>query len=355
MNYLKLLFFSVLFCTALRAGAFVYADNQQLISNTDSLRVVLPVTIDYDNKIVTPFVNIKVNGKLVKVVFDTGSSGLRILSGALHNLMPDSSVARVSYTYGDNVHSLGIRGVVVKAEISFENLKTLSPVNIMSIDSTRYGRHEAWTATGDSAVIHSNHFRDCAAIMGVGLRGRLKSGAVVSPLRQIPGNGKFIIMFPAYGNTKGAVIINPTPADETGFVYFQLPAGEPGVVLPGHGWPDNQLPGCIAINDAMEYLPTMLDTGNPDIQIFSPDYERERAVPPRNYITMQIGGARDTTVVKTGFNIGDDRVRGKDFIYMTNTTKEKRLVFGMRFFFEFDVLYDQQNGIVGIRKKLHKK
>jgi hypothetical protein len=318
----------------------------------DSLRAVLTVTINYDDKMVTPFVDVTVNCKLFKTVFDTGSTGLRMMEGALPPEPADTLNQRVSYTYGDNVHKLSLKGKVRKVQVAFDKLNTLSTVGIMCIDSTRYTPTGSWIATGDSAIIRSNHFRNCSAILGVGLRKTARLSGVISPLSQLPGNGKFIVMFPGYGGTKGSVIINPSPADEAGFVYFQLPQGK--ATPNGSGWLDNQLPGCISVTGETACLPTLLDSGNPDIQVFSHNFIGQHSVPSGNYITMRVGGLKDSIFVKTGFNVGDQRSRGKDLVYLDESPKEPRMVFGIRFFFEFDVLYDQQNGIIGIRKKSNK-
>jgi hypothetical protein len=78
-------------------------------STPDSLRVILPVTISYDNNEATPFVNVTVNHKQFKAIFDTGSNGLRIMSGALNIPTPDSTARRISYTYGEKPHNLNLR------------------------------------------------------------------------------------------------------------------------------------------------------------------------------------------------------------------------------------------------------
>jgi hypothetical protein len=225
----------------------------------------------------------------------------------------------------------------------------------MSIDSARYGSLNNWISTGDSAVISSNHFRNCSAILGVGLRGVAKPGSVISPLRQLPGNGEFIVMFPDYGGKKGSVIINPTAGDEQGFIYFKLSPGKGIGPVGSTGWLDNQIPGCISVNSGTDCLPTLLDTGNPDIQIFSNEFVKNQSVPSLSYISLSVGNPHDSAFIKTDFTVGEHRERGKDFVYLCNTEKEPKNTFGIRFFFEFDVLYDQQNGIIGIRKKLHKK
>ena len=81
MKYFKPLLFSLL--PILPAITHLPGNGQPGRLPPDSLRMVLPLSIDYDGHIVTPFVNITVNGKLFKTVFDTGSSGLRMMNGAL--------------------------------------------------------------------------------------------------------------------------------------------------------------------------------------------------------------------------------------------------------------------------------
>jgi len=352
MKYFKPLLFILL--PILPAITHLPGNPQPCILPADSLRMVLPLSIDYDGHIVTPFVNITVNGKLFKTVFDTGSSGLRMMNGALPAAPGDTLSQRVSYSYGDAIQKLSLRGKVRKAEVAFDKLRTPLPISIMCIDSAKYNPGSDWIATGDSAVIRSNHFRNCSAIMGVGLRNRDRSAGVVSPLSQAPGNGKFIVMFPGYGGTKGSVIINPAPADEAGFIYFKLAPGKAVNTGYGNGWRDNELPGCITINNSSACLPTLLDSGNPDIKVFSNEFTGRQAVPSRNYVTLRIGATNDTAFIQTSFFTGDEKLEGRDRVYLDAGPNEPKMIFGVRFFFEFDVLYDQQNGIIGIRKKLHR-
>jgi hypothetical protein len=324
---------------------------QQTLPAADSLRVVLPVDIKYDDRIVTPYVNVTVNGKLLKAVFDTGSSGLRMLKGAFIMSPGDTLDKRVTYVYGDNAHKMSLKGKVRTAEVSFDKLKTSSAISIMCIDSAKYGPRADWIATGDSAVIRSNHFRGCSAIMGVGLRRGARLKGVESPLDQVPGNGKFIVLFPGYGGEKGSVIINPSPLDESGFMYFRLMPEQ----APNKGWMDNKLQGCVSVNTATVCLPVLLDSGNPDFQVFSSANSGSHAIPPRNYVTLRVSGLADSVFAETGFNVSDARLTGKDYVYLEEADKEQKMVFGIGFFFRFDVLYDQQNGIIGIRKKLKRK
>jgi hypothetical protein len=86
----------------------------------DSLRVVVSVNINYDDNMVTPFVNVMINGRLFKAVFDTGSAWFRIMEGVLTAEQNATSSQRVYYTYGNNIHKLSLKGKVRKVQLSFD-------------------------------------------------------------------------------------------------------------------------------------------------------------------------------------------------------------------------------------------
>src|SRR5476651_775303 len=103
----------------------------------ESLRDEIPITISYANNRVTPIIEINIDHQTYQAVFDTGSSGLRILSGAVTGHTIDSIGQRVSYTYGDGAKAINLRGKVMAATMTFGNSKTSAPIRLMSIDSLR--------------------------------------------------------------------------------------------------------------------------------------------------------------------------------------------------------------------------
>jgi hypothetical protein len=60
---------------------------------TDSLRTEVALKIVYNNNFVTPAVDVFINERKVEAVFDSGSYGLRVLSGILKKERSDSTGA----------------------------------------------------------------------------------------------------------------------------------------------------------------------------------------------------------------------------------------------------------------------
>ncbi len=313
-------------------------------------RTEVPLRIVYDGHMVTPVVEVYVNGQKVEAIFDSGSSGLRMLGGALKDGATDSIGVRTSDDYGVGERMLGVRGRVVAANLRMGGLSSDQPIRIMCIDSARYGGPGVlWGSTGDSARIESNHFRSLSAIMGVGMRLKNDGSGVANPLAQLPGNGKYIIRFPHFGGTKGKLIINPDSADVEGFILFKLEKGKAQLPNGDSSWLDNQLSGCVIVNGGSDCQHTLLDTGTPDVHVYSKDFSETVSVGGGNHVTLVVDGGSES--VTTSFLVGRERQDGKDFVYLDEVKGAGKNIFGTRFFFDFDVLYDQVNGVIGVRRK----
>lgn len=331
---------------------FSYQTFKPSYTGAEDLREEVPLSINYDKKIITPVIEFRINNKSYNAVFDTGSSGIRIIGGALKGQVSESGNERVKYTYGDGKGALNLHGNVVAAPLMFGRLKTSIPVRMMSIDSAKYGPDASWTPIGDSTIIHSNHFRQLSAIMGVGLRLKPSAKGVASPLAQLPGNGKYIVKFPAYGGRRGSLVLNPTRQETEGFTLFHLNPDKS--IIPGgySSWLDNELDGCFYVNGTSYCMHTMLDCGSPNIQIFSPELTGRHAVTSGSQVIFEMKDKNDPlTGIRTEFFVSQNRETGKDYVYLNEIKGAGKSLFGTRCFFEYDVLYDQKNGIIGVRKK----
>jgi len=318
----------------------------------DTLREELPISIDYDNHTVTPTINIEIDNKVFTLVFDSGSYGVRVLRGAFAKKIPDTTNERLSYSYGSGLHTIHLRGQVITENLRIGHVQTAVPTKIMLIDSTRSSMDSNWTTTGDSARIRSNHFRNLAGILGFGLRYNRSGKGVYSPLSKLAGSGKFIIKFPYFGGTRGKLIINPSGKEQEGFMLFHLKPGKSLLPDGTQSWQDNQLSACLIIDGASFCQPTLLDSGNPDIQLFLSGFNEKGTISSGSFITMEVKDLSDSAKrIKAGFLIPVAKERGKDYVYFAETTTEQHCVFGIRIFFEFNVLYDSKNGIIGLRRR----
>jgi hypothetical protein len=316
----------------------------------DSLHEELPIFIDYEKQ-VTPYIFIQVNKRKVKAVFDTGSSGLRILSGALRTGKGDSILSRVNYAYGHGPGVFRIEGRLITVPVKLGRLEAPVPVRIMRIDSCRYERGGPWTCTYDSTTIASGHFRDCPAIIGVGLRARASLNGIVSPLAQLPGDGKFIIEFPVYGGRQGRLIINPTEEEAKDFTLFHLKPGKEPLTGRFGSWLDNELNGCMIINGNGFCHPTLLDSGSPDSRISSNEVTGSIEVPPGNMLMKFSDRLDPLTVAAARLTMTGREGGNKSYVSLAATDQGEGNLFGVQAFFAFDVLYDLQNGYIGLKPK----
>lgn len=332
---------------------FSYRNLKPSFSEASNLRTEVPLTISYANKTITPVIDISINHRTYQAVFDSGSSGIRILSGALKGqVAEETSDERVKYGYGDGKSALSLRGDVFASSVSFGGLKSNFPVRMMRIDSAKYGPDGDWMSTGDSVLIHSSHLRHLSAIMGVGLRLKSSNKGIANPFAQLPGNGKFIVKFPGLGGTKGSVVLNPAPQETAGFILFHLEPGK--VFLPGgySSWLDNELNGCFSVNGNSICQQTMLDCGSPNIQIYSPQFSGKQIAAAGSQVVIELNDKNNPSVgIKTSFLVSQNRQSGKDYVALHEIKDKGKTLYGTQCFFEYDVLYDQKNGVIGLRKK----
>lgn len=315
-------------------------------------RTELPLTLTYDtlNRTVTPTLSVVVNGVANDLIFDTGSSGLRILGGALKGASVEKEPKRLAYGYGSAISATYIKGQQASGTVSLGGLSSTGPIHLMLIDTVQRSLTDPGRPTLDSAVV-KGQFRKLAGIFGVGLRHGPGSD-VASPLAQLPGKHSYLIRFPRYSQPLGQLIINPTAADLTGFTFFSL---TPGANLMPNGlnsWVDNQLNGIMTIDGRLVQAPTILDTGNPITQVFVPNLASYGPLAPGSLVMLGLGlpGSANASI-DTTFRV-TTQVAGKDRIVTNESIQEKAyLAYGTNFFFTFDVYYDQQGGRIGIRRK----
>ena len=328
-----------------------YSGNNERSSNN-----AIPITIQYNQYgWATPVVKIGIsNVDTLDVLLDVGSSGLRILKGAVSNVFYQSSNTRVDFSYGTPSADFFISGAVAKGYFSLGSMKTDSAISFMVIDSAKYGSGGNYASTGDSIIIASTTFKNLCGVLGVSLRYSSSYEGIASPLAQLKGsNGQFIIELPKYGGTQGSLVINPSQEDLDGFTLFHL--SQQGTLLPGnkyYGWVDNQLNGCFIINGQYFWANTWLDSGNPEIKISSPSIVSTSTVPTGDMVTFGIADEPygDFRIQNT-FTVGSIPENGKDLINLLPAISDSINLPGIMPFFIYDVLYDQQNGIIGLRQK----
>ena len=346
--YARLLFFLLLLVwvgSACQTPADSPAD-----ALTGGNRTELPLSFSYDKYVVTPIISVKINGVANDLLFDTGSSGIRILGGALKGANLTLYSQRITYKLGDSKSNTLIKGRQASGRVSVGGLGSDGPLSLMLIDTITHSWTPTITLTADSVMV-KGEFRHLAGLFGVDMR-HLSGSSVASPLAQLAGNHSYLVRFPPFGQPVGQLVINPTPSDLTGFTFFSLPAG--AALLPNglKAWVTDQLNGMMVIDGRLVQAHTILDTGNPASLAFTPNLAAYGILAPGTLVKVGIGLPGGTTpLVDTTFRVRG-QVAGNDLLYTNESTQANAfLSFGTDFFFAFDVYYDQEGGRIGIRKK----
>jgi len=171
---------------------------------------------------------------------------------------------------------------------------------------------------------------------------------LTNPLPEFPGNGSFIIHFPQYNpqnpQSEGALIVNPCGSDLRGFNYIHLLAGSDLLPNGFNSWMDNELADTLTVNNMSYTSNALLDSGNPFSLYYMNVNSNNSIVGIGSTVKFTLGPpvTASTTFVVTKQQSGLDLVQTSNY--------EVRNVFGIQFFFDFDVLYDQKNGLIGVRR-----
>jgi hypothetical protein len=164
-------------------------------------------------------------------MLDTGSTGLRILPGAVsstnYSITPNANV----YSYGSGVR---VTGMIAEASVGMGAIVTTAPIPIQAIQTigcvenkpkcpaSRVSRM-AYGLGGDG--LPNEGFK---AIVGVNMPLRGANYDVVNPLLHL-GRQIWVVILPLPGQpAPGKLIINPRSEDLDGFTSFSGLVGMPG-------------------------------------------------------------------------------------------------------------------------------
>jgi hypothetical protein len=245
---------------------------KEYITEEVSDRVEWPLMVRYDSVgDATPVIQADIGDvDTISLIFDTGSPGIRILQGAVKDVLYEVIRTRVGASFGTSTPNVRFSGFVGRTSVAFGTVESRQPVSFMVIDSVQYGSG-TWQSTGNATSIGASNLHGFSGLFGVSLRYDKSLKGIASPIAQLPGQGLFIVKFPSYGGAAGVVIINPDQSDFQGYTLFHLPADS--AVLPGAGfqaWDDTKLYGCFVVGGTPYWAYSWLDTGNPDIKLSAP-------------------------------------------------------------------------------------
>lgn len=291
---------------------------------------------------------VQVGSSSLDVLFDTGSSGLRIVQGAVPDTAFASiSMTQVSYSYHSGV---AITGVVATANIAIGPLSTPAPIPVMLVQTATC---TSSSCGGVGALPVSEAFGSIGAILGVGMRCKQGAGQVGSPIAQLAGMPAFVVKAPAYGGTQASVELFPPATEVAGLVIYQLPPLSDGDTLP-NGTPafDDRygLPACLDdLTSGVDYcVPAELDTGNGPTYIEWPPHADagNTELPPGENVQVQIGPA-DAGLEEYSFTVGTTPTPGIDEVLVESASGEGFMNLGTAVFLRYDVYFDPQRGVVG--------
>lgn len=271
----------------------------------------------------------------MRVILDTGSTGLRLFPGALDRFRTGAQVTETSITTPNDGGDL--RGFIAKAPITIGGVTTTRSIEFQMTKNTS-SWVQGWLARGVYGILGVGTGRTplpnpLLALPGeTGERWSIHFGG--EPAKKIPGGGSLVLG--AEAPTDAVASLNMPPAGPDGY----------GALL----WDDQQASGCWTVaNRRPTCLPTWLDSVSDQLTLVGPSF----AGLPTN----------DEGVVKSGIPIhmGD---AGSAFDFWTVTTgtipsfnltkanpKGPRLVnTGNRIYYDFTVTYDVTNGTISLAK-----
>ncbi len=312
--------------------------------------VPMPVTQTSSGGSMRFSVTLQIGGAPLDVLLDTGSSGLRILQGAV----PDASFSSttttpLTYSY----HSgLELTGVLAFASVGLGTLTTAAPIPVMLVTQIGCSASEPNCGAAGETPQNATVFGPFKAIFGVGMRnGNSKVG---NPIVQLAGHPSFLVQAPSYGGDAGTLVLAPSPSQLAGIETATLPALSGGSPLADGtpAWDDRfGLPACLDdTTTSTDYcVPAELDTGNPPVYIEWPAYTGTSTT------TLAAGTAIEVTLgpaasplAQYSFTVASPPKPGIDEVEVEPATGSGFMNLGTGVFFRFDVFFDQEHGVIGL-------
>jgi hypothetical protein len=281
-------------------------------------------------------------------LLDTGSVGLRVVTGTIPDSAWQLGTQTVSETFGSG---LVAQGAVATAIVTLGSLSTTQAIAVQDITTVSCSAaHPMCPALGvDAAAFRfSNQF---PAILGVGMRANANT-LIASPLAAIGTNMQYMLQMPVYGGPTGTITIDPDAATIARFTT-QIPLTAKGAALPnGIGaWDDTKVPFCVN----QFCTAGLLDTGQPAIVLqttSAADFTNlgipanATMVPPSTPVTITIA-----TTETWSFVVGAMPHLGVDLIRVDGNVGGGVPNLGLAPFYKFDAFYDFHAGLIGLGQK----
>jgi hypothetical protein len=290
-------------------------------------------------------VPVRVGGTTLMAALDTGSTGLRILPGAL--APADAQARGEAETYG---YASGSRyeGVVGDAEVAIGGTRGRGPVHLIrSIGCFAYLPHcPASRTTLDKYGIASDGLpgEGFKAILGIDMA----PGRVGNPLRFL-GAQRWIVELPRPGEGQGRLILNPT-AQETQD-YVMTPLAAPYAHERGGGLHD-AVPGCLVNPGAGARAcgVVLMDTGAPGLAVANGGLGAE-PWPDGSSAALDLFDKAGGLAARETLTIGR-RDQGTRLTYRREARVVGVVIYaGVAPYFAYSVLYDPRRQTIGLKPR----
>lgn len=288
----------------------------------------------------------RINGQAFQVMLDSGSTGLRLMPGAVHRLgLETGELAK--YPFASGVVLWGST-VTVQASIGVSAPAAVpaQAVNLATCDLHNPGCPANWQMSAgfrigadDPNEVVSHGF---LAILGVGMR----AADIPNPLAVI-GKGRWIIDLPRPGDPHpGQLILDPTDQELGTYKEFPL---DPAVGRAG--WRDT-IPGCLLKKGDRDEIcgPMLLDTGATGFQVFSARIDGPTLWPIGSRVVLVFKPKSGSGV---GFEFRSDRFSATkvsmDPLRLGRNADLPPINCGVLPYYYFSVAYDATAGVIGLK------
>lgn len=304
------------------------AIRQSRLSN-GALRYAVPVTVGRTSMLVS---------------LDTGSTGLRILPGALGpgDAAPTAEPEGYGYASGSKYE-----GVVGQARLAVGELKGTAPVQLIrTIGCFAYRPHcPASRTTVDRYGIGSDGLpgEGFKAILGIDMA----PGRVGNPLRAL-GVTRWIVELPRPGEGDGRLILNPSAAETAGYAY--LPLAAPYAHVRGGGLHD-AAPGCLAntTTHARACGVVLMDTGAPALSVVNG--RLDAAWPKGASAALELFDATGTLAARAALTVGSRDLGTRMYVRQDARIWGVVIYAGVAPYFAYSVLYDARRQRIGVKPR----
>lgn len=287
---------------------------------------------------------VRVAGSDTELLLDTGSAGLRVLAAAAGSLGLERTNTPITVTFGDNTQFVG---VLARAPIGIGSVTSETPVAFHLVDQV--GCAPGTTSCSDRLFNGSQNF---TGIIGTSLAARTPNAAVYNPLTRLPGNfdSGYIIRTGGFNATQGTFSVGLTPTSTAGFSVLNLPQLGSQTFDDGtRVWDDAALEVSYSVSTSTGSFSnltgrTVFDTGTSDILI-----NTARLGAPSLGLSSLPVGSQFRALLPGGFDlqlsVTNPVTPGVDRIFVDSGANIQLL--GMPFFFQFDTLFDADQGRIG--------